>query len=55
VNPDAVAEAIWRAHRSPRARVQWADVSDVAQARYRNMARAASEALGVDDPAWSRP
>lgn len=51
-NPDHVAEAIWHAHRHPRSTTKWADVSDAAQDLYRNMARAATEALGMPDPVW---
>jgi hypothetical protein len=47
MNLDHVAEAIWRAHRHPRARVQWTDVAKLAQDRYRHMARA-------DDPVLLR-
>jgi hypothetical protein len=54
MNLDHVAEAIWRAHRCPKSRTQWADVTKLAQDRYRLMARAATEALGVPDPAWAR-
>jgi hypothetical protein len=55
MNLDIAAEAIWRAHRSPRNHVTWSDVAPLAQERYRRMARAAADALNVPDPAWSQP